>query len=992
MFNKKKDLNKNIKINKKKKGFTLIELVVVIAVIAILAGVSVAAYFGVTDSANKSALKTIVKQVKDGFEIYRTLDKDSLEIDNTKIGNNKNNETYFKNRVTQTLNEQNIDASEIEENMNVITKDEAYEICDAFILFINNYIGYDNGCLNYYLPSAENYENVIFLVADPNSGYSTTLNGTLNEKEIVNIDFGLEDNEMHSSIQETTDAALIGSLGDDEEVSENISLSTGLWEYYIEDNYSYYSERVKLALYQDNGNGESTLFKELDWRLNKPVDKEAISKLFPTKEKYISKDEKEYSYKEDGFNVCSAISSIADKNGSKIEFPFVLNDSNVDKEDETLVFNFYLKTNDLIDDFNTVATITRDYGNIIYNEYYDESGKFLDREISKRDNNYEMYYFDDLAVALDYASSYEVEAVFKKYERVEASCGGGYDDTYIEGSDRIDVSKEYDVVSVRQAEAELNTDCTIKEGVTLLVSGSKEAIIQSKEIEQGYLKTSSNGKAMDSCDYSLLDLAKNDTVFKTASRKEFSYDSPLAISKINIKNNSVLTNNGNIIVSGMVGLSSTSPASDKSYLAGTGMQGEIIAYFGAINIDEGSKIINNNKGNMVVSGLITGEGSLENLGQLDLRVSYRYGGSASTVNDDYNANYSPVYQFHFDSIKSDLLCKFGSNVKGLITLFGDSVGFQEAYLNFIGSSESEDYFCNLEEDSYILKTYSQYSDKDGGDDGFSTETLIINGNTNVNAFTFEINVYSFITVTVDFSTILFPTGNLNFNFQSGVCNINGINFHIQGRYFNSASSSVSFNDKKTPSKFIVSEDATLNFNNSSIVVDGDAIFENYGTINFNTSNDKLFDQYNANKTGLAGYIDNKGGEINFTKEYDKGATVIYKLTSLSFNSAKNDVESSKDYYSCEVPYVVNKDDVFDPKYTYLFIDNRSGNSGKQYLILSDTQIKYKDVFERLSLNDSDHISRVSNYSSVSEEQKSKYIFDNTSTKNLDNPYYVYYIY
>ena len=40
---------------KAKRAFTLIELVVVIAVIAILAGVSVAAYFGVTTSARNSA-------------------------------------------------------------------------------------------------------------------------------------------------------------------------------------------------------------------------------------------------------------------------------------------------------------------------------------------------------------------------------------------------------------------------------------------------------------------------------------------------------------------------------------------------------------------------------------------------------------------------------------------------------------------------------------------------------------------------------------------------------------------------------------------------------------------------------------------------------------------------------------------------------------------------------------------------------------------------
>ena len=50
-------------INKKKKslkGFTLVELVVTIAVIAILAGVAVGAYFGITNS-------TRVKPFKDFF-------------------------------------------------------------------------------------------------------------------------------------------------------------------------------------------------------------------------------------------------------------------------------------------------------------------------------------------------------------------------------------------------------------------------------------------------------------------------------------------------------------------------------------------------------------------------------------------------------------------------------------------------------------------------------------------------------------------------------------------------------------------------------------------------------------------------------------------------------------------------------------------------------------------------------------------------------------
>lgn len=43
-------------IKKIKKGFTLVELVVVIAIIAILSGVSVAVYVGVTNNAKKSVL------------------------------------------------------------------------------------------------------------------------------------------------------------------------------------------------------------------------------------------------------------------------------------------------------------------------------------------------------------------------------------------------------------------------------------------------------------------------------------------------------------------------------------------------------------------------------------------------------------------------------------------------------------------------------------------------------------------------------------------------------------------------------------------------------------------------------------------------------------------------------------------------------------------------------------------------------------------------
>ena len=77
-----------MKIFKKmKKGFTLVELVVVIAVIAILAAVSVGAYFGVTESANNSRLEQEAKQVYTAIQTvslapneHSSLSKDGLVI------------------------------------------------------------------------------------------------------------------------------------------------------------------------------------------------------------------------------------------------------------------------------------------------------------------------------------------------------------------------------------------------------------------------------------------------------------------------------------------------------------------------------------------------------------------------------------------------------------------------------------------------------------------------------------------------------------------------------------------------------------------------------------------------------------------------------------------------------------------------------------------------------------------------------------------------
>ena len=73
-------------LKKSKKGFTLVELVVVIAVIAILAAVSVGVYFGVTESAKKSNDQTVTNQMNKALLLDATVNgkpktpTDALEV------------------------------------------------------------------------------------------------------------------------------------------------------------------------------------------------------------------------------------------------------------------------------------------------------------------------------------------------------------------------------------------------------------------------------------------------------------------------------------------------------------------------------------------------------------------------------------------------------------------------------------------------------------------------------------------------------------------------------------------------------------------------------------------------------------------------------------------------------------------------------------------------------------------------------------------------
>lgn len=69
--NNKNNINKRSNASFIKKAFTLIELVVVIAVIAILAGVGVATYFAVNNSANRSATEQNLVEIQNVYSLYK---------------------------------------------------------------------------------------------------------------------------------------------------------------------------------------------------------------------------------------------------------------------------------------------------------------------------------------------------------------------------------------------------------------------------------------------------------------------------------------------------------------------------------------------------------------------------------------------------------------------------------------------------------------------------------------------------------------------------------------------------------------------------------------------------------------------------------------------------------------------------------------------------------------------------------------------------------
>ena len=75
--------NKLVKAKNSKKGFTLIEVMVVVAIIAILAAVAIPAYLSYRDDAQREVAKSSFSAVMESYNGYVTIKGETMDITDT---------------------------------------------------------------------------------------------------------------------------------------------------------------------------------------------------------------------------------------------------------------------------------------------------------------------------------------------------------------------------------------------------------------------------------------------------------------------------------------------------------------------------------------------------------------------------------------------------------------------------------------------------------------------------------------------------------------------------------------------------------------------------------------------------------------------------------------------------------------------------------------------------------------------------------------------
>ena len=166
-----------------KKGFTLVELVVVIAVIAVLAAVSVGAYFGITETANLHAAKTHIKQLNEMLVFEEILT------------NQENNNKFF-HEARRDVQKQGLDIEGLEEFGSY--KYGWDSKIDEFILIDMNSYNEEKGSYKVVAPSEYeiSYTRHIFLLASSESellpNFSYYLRDDFNSDKKIKVGSGID--------------------------------------------------------------------------------------------------------------------------------------------------------------------------------------------------------------------------------------------------------------------------------------------------------------------------------------------------------------------------------------------------------------------------------------------------------------------------------------------------------------------------------------------------------------------------------------------------------------------------------------------------------------------------------------------------------------------------------------------------------------------------------------------------------------------------------
>ena len=611
MFNKKKDLNKNIKINKKKKGFTLVELVVVIAVIAILAGVSVAAYFGVTDSANKSNAETYLKEMKDNYTMYL-------------IGND-NNQQYDSD---VSLMKYNVDPLSNEETISE-NKELNNEL--KVLNFVDGYVKYcaENGLLEgkinsiileeriYFFAYCEAYTpyfsikyNLDTLVFE-NIDTSETIN------EGLNISFGVLKGDIGSVINEIST-----STGDKDLDSENLT-----YEYNEEsDSFDYLAEPVLVNFNCEDGKFSSfSLVSRVGKEISENEFRKEANLPYETRNYSLDSFEDSAFDEETGMYFETSNNLINVSGDMVVSFPIKIDDEDVDKETKSATYKFKLENNS-IEDFTSVAYLIRNYSDVTIRKY---ESIFPDEIINSEDKGDILYNFDSLDAALKFSNGYKTTVTVEHYS--------------VEDGDNCDPQKgeltstEPPVVTTCEdfiyltANATLTRDSTVSENTNLYLPLADNNIY--KKINDSY----------------------------KGSKK--SLDLETASPRIKLTLNADLNVNGNLYTSGSFANFSSISSSTTAPLM------ELVdgQEFTTVTINEGCTLTINKSGNLENYGIIDGKGEVIVYGRfLDrfLIRDWRGGTSASESLNKY-------FPFNFYTMNgSKIAMKFyqGSKYDGFLSV------------------------------------------------------------------------------------------------------------------------------------------------------------------------------------------------------------------------------------------------------------------------------------------------------------------------------------